>query len=106
MIDAGHGQAGDTNLGYQTFLDGTLEHRARHELVAADTIDHGTTENDRLTATSTRTVLIESATRYLLSRSATEENPFLATTLACGRAHCGQPGAPMRKCNTSNNIFR
>jgi len=55
-----------------------------------------------LTAISTRTVLIELATWCLLSRSTTEENPFLA--VACGRAHCRQPGAPMRKCNTSEYL--
>ena len=57
-----------------------------------------------LTAISTRTILIEPQLG-ISSRSATEENPFLVATLACGRAHCRLPGVPMRKCNTSEYLL-
>jgi len=59
--DTGPGQAGDTNLGYQTFLNGTLVSTINIDTsqVATDTIDYLATDTDGLTATSTRTVLIE-----------------------------------------------
>jgi hypothetical protein len=61
VSDTGAGQAGDTNLGYQTFLNGTLVSNITIDTsqVATDTIDYVATDNDGLTATSTRTVLIE-----------------------------------------------
>ena len=61
--DTGPGQAGDANLGYQTFLNGTLVSNIvlNTSQVAADTIDYVATDTDGLTATSTRTVLIEPA---------------------------------------------
>jgi hypothetical protein len=63
VSDTGPGQAGDTNLGYQTFLNGTLVLNIVIDTsqVATDTIDYVATDNDGLTATSTRTVLIEAA---------------------------------------------
>jgi hypothetical protein len=64
VTDSGPGQAGDTNLGYQTFLNGTLVSNIVIDTsqVATDTIDYVATDSAGLTATSTRTVLIEAAT--------------------------------------------
>ena len=61
VTDTGPGQAGDTNLGYQTFLNGTLVSNINLDTsqAATDTIDYVATDQDGLTATSTRTVLIE-----------------------------------------------
>ena len=61
MNDTGPGQAGDTNLGYQTFLNGTLVSAIDIDTseVATDTIDYVATDTAGLIATSTRTVLIE-----------------------------------------------
>jgi hypothetical protein len=55
------GQAGDTNLGYETFLNGTLVSNIAIDTsqVAADTIDYVATDNNDLTSTSTRTVITE-----------------------------------------------
>ncbi len=53
VSDMGSGQAGDTNLGLQTFLNGTLVSN-----IVIDT-SQVATDTDGLTATSTRTVLIE-----------------------------------------------
>jgi hypothetical protein len=62
--DTGPGQAGDTNLGYQTFLNGTLVSNIVIDTsqVATDTIDYVATDNNGLTSTSTRIVIIEQAT--------------------------------------------
>ncbi len=64
VTDTGPGQAGDTNLGYQTFLNGTLVSNIVIDTsqVATDTIDYVATDTAGLTATSTRTVLIEAVT--------------------------------------------
>jgi len=61
--DTGPGQAGDTNLGYQTFVNGTLVSiiDINTSQIATDTIDYVATDTEGLTATSTRTVLIEPA---------------------------------------------
>jgi hypothetical protein len=61
VTDTGPGQAGDSNLGYQTFLNGTLVSNIAIDTsqLATDTIDYVATDTDGLTATSTRTVLIE-----------------------------------------------
>ena len=63
VTDTGPGQAGDTNLGLKTFLNGTLVSNIVIDTsqVATDTIDYVATDTDGLTATSTRTVLIEAA---------------------------------------------
>jgi hypothetical protein len=63
VTDSGPGQAGDTNLGYQTFLDGTLVSNIVIDTseVATDAIDYVATDDTGLTATSTRTILIEPA---------------------------------------------
>jgi len=63
VSDTGPGQAGDTNLGLTTFLNGTLVSNIVIDTseVATDTIDSIATDTDGLTATSTRTVLIEAA---------------------------------------------
>ena len=52
---------GDANLGYQTYLNGTLVSNIAIETtqVATDTIDYVATDTDGLAATSTRTVIIE-----------------------------------------------
>jgi len=61
VTDTGPGQAGDTNLGYQTFLNTTLVSNINIDTsqVATDTIDYVATDTDGLTATSTRTIIIE-----------------------------------------------
>jgi hypothetical protein len=63
VTDTGPGQAGDANLGYQTFLNGTLVSTIDIDTsqVATDTINYVATDQSGLTATSTRTVLIEAA---------------------------------------------
>jgi hypothetical protein len=63
VTDTGPGQAGDTNLGVATFLNGTLVSTIAIDTsqVATDTIDYVATDTDGLTATSTRTVLIEAS---------------------------------------------
>jgi hypothetical protein len=63
VTDTGPGQAGDPNLGYQTFLNGTLVSNIviNTSQVATDTIDYVATDTAGLTATSTRTVLIQAA---------------------------------------------
>jgi hypothetical protein len=57
-------QAGDTDLGYQTLLNGTLVSNIVIDTteVATDTIDYVVTDQSGLTATSTRTVLVEAVT--------------------------------------------
>jgi hypothetical protein len=64
VSDTGPGQAGDANLGYQTFLNGTLVSNITIDTsqVATDTIDYVVTDSAGLTSTSTRTVIIEPAT--------------------------------------------
>ncbi len=61
VTDTGPGQAGDTDLGITTFLNGTLVSNIAIDTsqVATDTIDYVATDQNGLTATSTRTVLIE-----------------------------------------------
>ena len=61
VSDTGPGQAGDANLGLTTFLNGTLVSNIVIDTsqVATDTIDYVATDTAGLTATSTRTVLIE-----------------------------------------------
>ena len=63
VSDTGPGQAGDTNLGLKTFLNGTLVSNIVLDTsnVATDTIDYVATDTAGLTATSTRTILIEPA---------------------------------------------
>ena len=63
MSDTGPGQAGDTNLGYKTFLNGTLVSNIAIDTsqVATDTIDYVATDQNGLTATSTRIVIIDPA---------------------------------------------
>ena len=64
VSDTGPGQAGDTDLGITTFLNGTLVSTIDIDTsqVATDTIDYVGTDIDGLTATSTRTVIIEPVT--------------------------------------------
>ena len=64
VSDTGPGQAGDTNLGYKTFLNGTLVSNIvdRHE--PSRHRHHRLRRHrpiDGLTATSTRTVIIQAA---------------------------------------------
>jgi hypothetical protein len=61
VSDTAPGQAGNTNLSYKTFRNGTLVSNIAIDTsqAATDTIDYVATDNDGLTATSTRTVLIE-----------------------------------------------
>ena len=61
VSDTGSGQAGDTNLGIKTFLNGTLVSNIVIDTssVATNTIDYAATDQAGLTSTSSRTVLIE-----------------------------------------------
>ncbi len=63
MNDTGPGQAGDTNLGLKTFLNATLVSNIVIDTSqpATDTINYVATDQNGLTSTSTRTVLIEAA---------------------------------------------
>jgi hypothetical protein len=63
VSDTGQGQAGDPNLGLKYFLNGTLASSIVIDTSAAatDTIDYVATDTSGLTATSTRTVIIEAA---------------------------------------------
>jgi hypothetical protein len=56
-----HGLQGDLNLGIKTFLNGELVSNivVDTSLPATDTIDYVVTDQNGLTATSTRTILIE-----------------------------------------------
>jgi len=82
VSDTGPGQAGDTNLGLTTFLNGTLVSNIVIDTseVATDTIDSIATDTDGLTATSTRTVLIEAAasTTDVASRTNREPRYFIS----------------------------
>ncbi len=71
VSDTGTGQAGDTNLGYKTFLNGALVSNIVIETsqVATDTIDYVATDNAGLTATSTRTVIVEAAANTAIATS-------------------------------------
>jgi hypothetical protein len=63
VSDTAPGQAGDTNLGYRTFLNGALVSNIvlNTSQIATDTIDYVATDQNGETATSTRTVIIEAA---------------------------------------------
>ena len=84
MSDTGPGQAGDTNLGLKTFLNGTLVSNIVIDTsqVATDTIDYVATDTAGLTATSTRTVLIEA----LASSAAAADTMTASTTEATSTA--------------------
>ena len=73
MTDTGPGQAGDTDLGIRPFLNGTLVSNITIDTsqVATDTIDYVATDSNGLTATSTRTVLIEPITEATTSATST-----------------------------------
>jgi hypothetical protein len=64
VSDTGPGQAGDSNLGYQTYLNATLVSTIAIDTsaVATDTIDYVATDIWGNTAASTRTVIVEAAT--------------------------------------------
>jgi hypothetical protein len=64
VSDVGPGQAGETNLGFETFLNGTLVSNILIDTsqAATDTIDYVATDSNGLTATSTRTVIVEAVT--------------------------------------------
>ena len=61
VTDTGSAQAGDANLGYKIFLNDMLVSNIAIDTsrVATDTFDYVTTDNNGLTATSSRTVIIE-----------------------------------------------
>jgi len=71
LSDTGPGQAGDANLGLKTFLNGTLVSNIVLDtsVVATDTIDYVATDTSGLTATSTRTVIIEAAGNTTIASS-------------------------------------
>lgn len=71
VSDTGPGQAGDTNLGVKTFLNGTLVSNIVIDTssVATDTIDYVATDTDGLTATSTRTVIIDTVASTVTASS-------------------------------------
>jgi hypothetical protein len=74
VSDTGPGQAGATNLGVTTFLNGTLVSNIVIDTsqVATDTIDYVATDQNGLTATSTRTVLIEAAASSVAAATTTD----------------------------------
>jgi hypothetical protein len=74
VSDTGPGQAADTNLGYETFLNGTLVSNIAIDTsqVATDTIDYVATDQTGLTATSTRTVIIEPAASSAVAATTTD----------------------------------
>ena len=61
VSDTGPGQAGDTNLGITTYVNGTEMSPVQIDTseVATDTVQYVATDTAGLTSTSTRTVLIE-----------------------------------------------
>ncbi len=73
VTDTGPGQAGDTNLGFTTFLNGTLVSNIVIDTseVATDTVQYVATDTAGLTATSTRTVLIEPVPEATTSATST-----------------------------------
>ena len=75
VTDTGPGQAGDPNLGYQTFLNGTLVSNIviNTSQVATDTIDYVATDTAGLTSTSTR--LIRKGTRAIVTRPSAKSSP-------------------------------
>jgi hypothetical protein len=70
--DTDLGQAGDTNLGLKTFLNGALVLNIVIDTsqAATDTIDYVATDSAGFTATSTRTIIIE-ATADIATASST-----------------------------------
>jgi len=87
VSDTEPGRAGDTNLRYQTFLNGTLVSNVNIDTsqVATDTIDDVATDNADLASTSTRTVLIEpaaTAADHTVIPSAAATTTILATSTA------------------------
>jgi hypothetical protein len=58
VSDTGAGQAGNANLGYKTFVNGTLVQTINLDTSTSTTysIDYVATDSASLTATSTRTV--------------------------------------------------
>jgi hypothetical protein len=63
VTDTAAGQAGDSNLGLTTFLNGAAVQSITIETteVATDTVQYVATDSAGLTATTTRIVIIESA---------------------------------------------
>jgi hypothetical protein len=60
VTDTAPGQAGDANLGFKTFLNGTLVSNIVIDTssAATDTIDYVATDSAGLTAASTKTVIV------------------------------------------------
>jgi len=94
VSDTGPGQAGDANLGYQTFLNGTLVSNIVIDTsqIATDTIDYVATDTDGLTATSTRTVLIEAAASSVATT--TDATPPLNNGSCCRQRQTAAPLMP------------
>jgi hypothetical protein len=82
VTDTGPGQAADTNLGYKTFLNGTLASNIVIDTsqVATDTIDYVATDSAGLTATSTRTVIILAASSTPPTSPPTDATTSAATS--------------------------
>jgi hypothetical protein len=80
VSDTGPGQPGDTDLGITTFLNGMLVSITMFNAseIATDTIDYVATDEDGLTATSTRTVIIEPAAEATTSATSAHWRPAFA----------------------------
>jgi len=80
VSDTGPGQPGDTDLGITTFLNGMLVSNIVIDTseVATDTIDCVATDENGLTATSTRTVIIEPAAEATTSATSAHWRPAFA----------------------------
>jgi len=81
------GPQADLNLGIKTYLNGALESGIALDtsVVATDTIDYVVTDQSGLTATSTRTVIIEAANDNQASSTLANDNA--ATTTATSTAN-------------------
>ena len=81
VTDTGLGQAGDANLGYQTFLNGTLVSTIDIDTtqVATDTIDYVATDQSGLTSTRSRTVIVEPAVSSAAASTTTATSTATST---------------------------
>ncbi len=76
------GPQADLNLGIKTFLDGALVNSIALDTSAAatDTIDYVATDQNGLTSTSTRTVIMQAANDSQASSTPVNDNAVATTT--------------------------
>jgi hypothetical protein len=84
VTDTAAGQAGDNNLGIKTFLNGALVSNIVIDTtqIATDTIDYVAADQNGLTATTTRTVLILPAPTTVIAPSTPFTSPSATTTVS------------------------